>query len=94
LIKLEETRENQEIVKTANANIGHVYHPYNLETGTKQDAQTVSKLLEDCFEKIDKATKSLEDKCKKPVNKAHRVISDMRATIAFFFATVDMYLLR
>jgi flagellar biosynthesis GTPase FlhF len=27
LKELEETQENQEIVKTANANIGHVYHP-------------------------------------------------------------------
>jgi hypothetical protein len=52
----------------------------------------VSKLLEDCFEKIDKATESLSERCKKHVNKAHRVIDNMFASIAFFFATVDMYL--
>lgn len=89
---LEETQKNQEIVKTAHADIGQVYHPYNLETGTKQDAQVVSKLLDDCFEKINNATNSLSERCKKQVDKAHRVIGDMRANIAFFFATVDMYL--
>jgi transcriptional regulator with XRE-family HTH domain len=82
---LEKARQNQETVSNAKAEIGKVYHPYDPETGAKQDAQKVSELLESCFEKINKATTDLSDRCKKRVAKAHRVVKNMVSTIAFFF---------
>ena len=89
---LEQARLNYETVRNAKAEIGKVYHPYNLKTGQKQDSETVSELLSDCFDEIHKATTDLSDRCKERVNKAQRVMRDMVATIAFFFKMVDIYL--
>ncbi len=89
---LEQARLNHETVVNEKAKIGKIYHPYDLETGQRQDAETVSKLLADCFEKIHNATMALSDRCKDRVNKAQRVVSDMVATIAFYFKMVDIYL--
>jgi len=89
---LEISRQNQETVRNAKAEIGKVYHPYNTETGAKQDSQKVSELLESCFENINEATKDLSDRCKQRVEKAHRVVKNMVATIAFFFRMIDLYM--
>ena len=89
---LEQARLNYETVRNAKAEIGKVYHPYNLKTGQKQDSETVSELLSGCFDEIHKATTDLSDRCKERVNKAQRVMRDMVATIAFFFNMVDIYL--
>jgi hypothetical protein len=89
---LEVSRQNQETVRNAKAEIGKVYHPYNTETGAKQDSQKVSELLESCFENINEATKYLSDRCKQRVEKAHRVVKNMVATIAFFFRMIDLYM--
>jgi hypothetical protein len=72
--------------------IGNVYHPYDLKSGKKQDAQHVSQLLAGIFDKIDTATRSLSDKCREKVAKAQRVVKNMVGTIAFFHATIDLYL--
>jgi len=90
---LEVSRQNQETVRNAKAEIGKVYHPYNnTETGAKQDSQKVSELLESCFKNINEATKDLSDRCKQRVEKAHRVVKNMVATIAFFFRMIDLYM--
>jgi hypothetical protein len=89
---LDQARSNHETVRSAKAEIGKIYHPYNLETGRKQDSETVSGLLADCFDRIHNATTDLTDRCKKRVNKAQRVVSSMVATIAFFFQMIDIYL--
>lgn len=89
---LEISRQNQEKVRNAKAEIGKVYHPYNTETGAKQDSQKVSELLESCFENINKSSKDLSDRCKQRVEKAHRVVKNMVATIAFFFRMIDLYM--
>jgi len=88
---LEQVRLNYETVRNAKAEIGKVYHPYNLKTGQKQDSETVSTLLSDCFDEIHKATTDLSDRCKERVNKAQRVMGDMVSTIAFFFKMIDIY---
>ncbi|MCP4578850.1 MAG: hypothetical protein GY846_21435 [Deltaproteobacteria bacterium] len=89
---LEQARLNYETVRTAKAEIGKVYHPYNLKIGQKQDSETVSKLLSDCFDEIHKATTGLSDRCKERINKAQRVMGDMVGTIVFFFKMIDIYL--
>jgi len=89
---LEQARLNYETVRTAKAEIGKVYHPYNLKTGQKQDSETVSKLLSDCFDEIHKAPTGLSDRCKERINKAQRVMGDMVGTIVFFFKMIDIYL--
>ena len=78
-------------MRSAKAEIGQVYHPYNLETGQKQDSETVSDLLADCFDRIHTATADLTDRCKKRVDKAQRVVGGMVATISFFFQMIEIY---
>jgi len=87
---LNTARENQEKVKAAKIGIGRVYHPYDPEVGLKQDADKVENLLESCFNKIYETTVSLSDKCKKRIDKAHRVVGKMKATIAFYFSMVSL----
>lgn len=89
---LDQARLNQETVRSAKAEIGSVYHPYNLETGRPQNSETVRCLLTDCFDRIHTATTDLSDRCKNHVNKAQRVVKSMVATIAFFFRMIDVYL--
>ncbi len=89
---LEIARQNQETVRQAKSEIGQVYHPFNTQTGAKQDSQKVSELLESCFENIREATRDLSERCKQRVEKAHRVVKNMVATIAFFFSMIDLYM--
>lgn len=89
---LDQARLNHESVCSAKSEIGQVYHPYSLKTGERQDSETVSNLLADCFDRIHTATADLTDRCKKRVNKAQRVVGSMVATIAFFFQLIDIYL--
>ena len=88
---LKEARQNQEAVKAAKTQISQVYHPYDPLTGTKQDADTVATLLTGCFDQINKATESLSERSKKHIEKAYRVVNDMKSTIAFFFCTISVY---
>jgi hypothetical protein len=90
--KLETARQNQEAVKNAKSEIGKIYHPFELQTGAKQDAQKVSKLLQSCFANIKDAIHDLSEGCKQRVDKAHRVVNNMVATIAFFFSMIDLYM--
>jgi hypothetical protein len=89
---LKKARENQETVRNAKAEIGQVYHPYNLDTGQMQDDRKVSELLEKCFDEIKAGARELSDRCKARVEKAHRVVKNMVATVAFFFQTIDLYM--
>jgi len=89
---LEQARLNHETVLSEKAEIGRVYHPYDLKTGKRQGSETVSELLSECFDKIHNATIDLSDRCKDRVKKAQRVVGDMVATIAFFFKMIDIYL--
>lgn len=89
---LNQAQLNSEAVRKAKAEIGEVYHPYNLETGERQDSVIVTGLLGDCFARIHTATADLTDRCRKRVHKAQRVVSSMVATIAFFFQMIDICL--
>ncbi len=89
---LDQARLNYETVRRAKAEIGEVYHPYNLETGERQDSEIVAGLLADCFARIHTATTDLADRCRNRVHKAQRVVSSMVATITFFFQMIDICL--
>ncbi len=89
--EIEQAQKTQETVQQANREIGQVYHPYDLESGQKQDADTVEKRLNDCFEKIHTATENLSKRCKERIDKAQRVVGKMTATITFFFSIILLY---
>jgi hypothetical protein len=90
--KLEIAKQNQETVSNAKSEIGKIYHPFDVQTGAKQDSQKVNELLQSCFSDIKEAIEDLSDRCKQRVDKAHRVVKNMVATIAFFFSMVDVYM--
>jgi len=87
-----QSKIDQETVRDAKAQIGQVYHPYDLKSGRKQAAQEVSQLLNDRFNTINNAIRGLSDKCRKKVAKAHRVVKKMEGTIAFFHIMIDVLL--
>jgi len=89
---LKKAEENQETVRSSKAQIGQVYHPYNLKTGEKQDDRDVSQLLSDLFDSINNAAVGLSDKCRERVAKAKRVVRQMVGTITFFHIMVSQYL--
>ena len=91
-VKRDKAIENQKEVSAARAKMGELYHPYSIETGAKQNSDKVSELLEFCFDTINDGTQALSDKCKKRIDKAHRVVKNLVATIAFFFCMIDIYL--
>ena len=91
-VEQEQAIENQLQVSAARAEIGEVYHPYNIETGAAQDSDKVSELLESCFDKINEGSKGLSDKCKKRIDKAHRVVKSMVSTVSFFFCMIEIYM--
>ena len=84
--------QNQETVCNEKAAIGKDYHPYNTKTGVRQDSQKGSELLESRFKNIKDATDDLSDRCKERVEKAHRVVQNMVATVAFFFKMIELYM--
>jgi len=92
LIDYEQAQKNQKTVQVAKAGIGTVYHPFNLKTGEKQTPEKVSELLNDGFKQINNATTNLSERCQEQVEKAHRVVKKMTATMTFFFNMVAIYL--
>ncbi len=92
-VALDSARKNQESAQRARREIGQCYHPYDPETGEMQCPERVSELLESKFETIGDVTSGLSERAGKHVEKAHRVVKDMVATIAFFFAMIEQYMM-
>ena len=88
----DEAIENQQQVSLARAEMGEVYHPYNIETGVKQGSDKVSERLELCFDRINEGTKHLSGTCRKRIDKAHRVVKNLVSTVAFFFCMIEVYM--
>jgi len=70
--------------------ISEVYHPYDIETGSPKTPEEISSSLNSIFCEIDTiATEAqLPKRCTKRIDKARRVVTDMIATIAFYFFVV------
>lgn len=90
--ELDQSSKNQDVVRNAKVQIGHVYHPYDLKSGRKQPAEKVAQLLAEKFDTINDATRALSDKCRKKVAKAQRVVDEMVGTINFFHMMIDVLL--
>ncbi len=85
---LEKAKKNKETVKEEKKQISKVYHPYDLKTGLEQNAEKVEKLLDNCFARIDKTTTSISINGRKRVEKARRVVKNMKVTIEIFFSLI------
>jgi len=83
--------EAQEQARSANKAISQIYHPYDLQTGEVQDAEKANDALKTAFEKLTSIAKKTElrESAQKKIAKAQRVVSDMVATIAFYWLSVN-----
>jgi hypothetical protein len=83
-------QEQQERARKANKAISRVYHPYNLQTGEAQTAETVDTALQVQFKELATiaAEAGLRESSRQRLEKAKRVVVEMVATIAFFWFTV------
>jgi hypothetical protein len=89
---LRQAQTRQANAAQARRQLSTVYHPFDLETGAIQEAETVEQALRDqtaVVEQIATAA-ALSDRCQKHLRKAKRVIPQLVATIAFFWGTVRM----
>ncbi|MCP4166993.1 MAG: hypothetical protein GY759_14045 [Chloroflexi bacterium] len=88
---MKQVSEHQERARQAIQEISVSYHPYDLETGAARSAETVASSLYQCFADIEAvaAETSLSERCLKKIAKAKRVVTDMVATVTFFWLTVS-----
>ena len=90
--QLREAKSTQARFHNSRRALSEVYHPYSLEAGLPQTPKVVEKKLENAFGQLLITTSNLKNVFRKRVKKAHKQISAMKATIAFFFSTVAIYL--
>ena len=83
-------QEQQEQARKANKAISEVYHPYNLQTGAAQGAETVDEALRAQFKELETiaGAAGLRESSRQRIAKAKRMVVAMVATIAFFWLTV------
>jgi hypothetical protein len=92
LSHLEESKKRKESVSHAKKAINAAYHPFDLKTGKRQEAEVIDDKLEKEFQLIKAvATEGgLSENSHKRLEKAHRVFEKMIATIKFFWMMVKM----
>lgn len=88
---LDTALEWQAQAKAAVLGVSQSYHPFNLETGQAQDAETIAQALESHFTTLERvATEAaLSERSLNNIHKAKRLAIKMVATIAFFFLTIQ-----
>lgn len=89
---LQQAQSRQAQAAQARRQLSTVYHPFDLETGAIQDAETVEQALQTQMAVVEQIATdaALSDRCQKHLSKAKRVIPQLVATIAFFWVTVRM----
>lgn len=77
--------------KAAVLGVSQSYHPFHLESGAAQDAETVAQALQSHFTTLENVAQEaqLPERCLKNIHKAKRLATKMVATIAFFFLTIQ-----
>lgn len=80
-------QSNQLAVQDAVRGISAAYHPFDLQTGLPRNGQAVASLLADHFAQIQAVANRahLSAASHKRIQKAHKLIPQMCATITFFF---------
>jgi hypothetical protein len=89
---LRQVQAHQAQAARARCQLSTVYHPFDLETGAIQEAETVEQALRHQMAVVEQIVTdaALSDRCQQHLSKAKRVIPQLVATIAFFWVTVRM----
>ena len=84
---------HQKHAQDAVRGISSAYHPFDLQTGLKRSPEEVESLLEDHFSQVEQVAQETElsEASHKRIHKAHKLVSQMVATITFFFQMVINY---
>jgi Family of unknown function (DUF6399) len=92
-VKMEEAQGRRDRVGEAIRGLSEDYHPYNLSSGCKIEAQEVERRIKARFAEIDRVAEEvqLSDSSRQRIEKARRLIESFVATIAFFHLTVEMW---
>ena len=87
---LETIQTQQEQTREALAGLSQAYHPYDLESGAAQSPEEVSSSLAHHFSTLKQIAHqaNLSERSVQKIHKAQRVVTQMVATIAFFFLTL------
>jgi len=88
--RVEEAEARRRQVRDAARAISAVYHPFDLETGEERDSARAETELEAQFAIIEEAADEakLTIKCRELLNKAHRIVPQMVATIALIHTLI------
>jgi hypothetical protein len=91
-VALRQVQNHQARAAQARCQLSTVYHPFDLETGAIQEAETVEQALRHQMAVVEQIVTdaALSDRCQQHLSKAKRVIPQLVATIAFFWVTVRM----
>ena len=92
--KLLEATTNNRNIQIAKKELGNVYHPYNVETGTSKDKKQLNIELRQQITTIRTAAlqAELSDTSHSKIDKAERVFENMLATLTFYWKTVYEYI--
>lgn len=87
---LETIQTQQEQTRETLTGISQAYHPYDLESGAARSPEEVSSSLAHHFSTLEQIAHqaNLSERCVQKIHKAKRVVTQMVATIAFFFLTL------
>jgi hypothetical protein len=77
---------------SARRSISNIYHPYGLDSGLPQSPAHIESKLNVAFDEVQKIVEGSGQSFQKRVEKARKLVVSMKATIAFFFATVAIIL--
>ena len=94
--RFEETSNRKQRARDARCGIAYDFHPFDLSTGVPMESSEVQNRLEGHFRTlhaiVDEA--KLSQRAENRIAKAERVLPSMIATIAFFWATLKLFLER
>jgi transposase-like protein len=86
-----QARARQEEARALTRELGVLYHPYELHSGQAQPVERVAQRFEAVWERLGRLAKAadLPGRARARLAKAQRLTTQLLATIAFFFATVQ-----
>jgi len=89
---LDTAQHQQEQAQKARQGINQAYHPYDLNTGTPRSPETVEADLKRHMDTLDTLVQQadLSDRCRQKVKKLRGHLTNMVATITFFFMMIQL----
>lgn len=89
--QLEQAAQDQQQARECVRELADAYHPYDLETGQRQSPERVGERLTACWQQLGALADriGLPERARERIAKAERLTTQLLATLAFFFATIQ-----